>query len=65
MSLDLLEGPFRPTLTPEAFSQILSKGGKAFHDKSHVESKDLIIPGIEQKLYMWHFYFIIYIFEKW
>ena len=47
LSNDLLEGPFRPALTPESFAQLLSSGGKAmgYDIKSQVDSKEMLIPG--------------------
>ena len=51
LSTDLSEGPFRPTLTPEAFNLTLNKGLKSLNDKGEAENKDLIIPGNENKVY--------------
>ena len=45
LSNDLFDGPFRPTLTPEAFNQLLSKGGKSSQDRSQNDCRDLLIPG--------------------
>ena len=45
LSTDLSEGPFRPTLTPEAFNQVLNKEGKLLVVKGHGENRDLVIPG--------------------
>jgi len=44
LSTDLSEGPFRPTLTPEAFNQVLNKEGKLLVVKGHGENRDLVIP---------------------
>ena len=49
---DLSEGPFRPTLTPEAFNLVLSKGVKPLNGKGEVDNKDLIIPGNEMIVYL-------------
>ena len=51
LSTDIFEGPFRPTLTPETFNQVLSKGGKSINDKSSVDNRELVIPGKEKTIY--------------
>lgn len=50
LSNDLMEGPFRPSLTPETFAQFLSSG-KTQNDGAQQAGKDGLIPGLYRAVY--------------